>query len=226
FSSFSLISNSTKLLNKIMQLTIPLKNIAKIRCGTSKTGFSKKIVSKKTYQNLPISAMKNYIPILNSSDIGKYTFNEYKYIPITEFSCNSLNSFKDNRKLFMARMTLQVRVVANDENVSCGKVNVIYDISHEVNHLFLLGVLNSRLITYYYTEKHKNSHLSGGFLSFDTVTVGEIPIKLDSKYYTKISDLVLTAMINNNEDVLKKIDNLVYDLYDLTPEEISLIESK
>jgi len=118
-----------------------------------------------------------------------------------------------------------------------GKINILIDF--KLNLFYLLSLLNSSLLTYWYYTKFESKHLSGGYLGFDIPSVKEIPIKQISpqqqKPFIKLVDQILSITKDkdyldnpNKQAKVKKlqidIDKLVYKLYDLTPKEIKIVE--
>ena len=115
---------------------------------------------------------------------------------------------------------------------------------------YLLGILNSILFSYVFIEINKHNAMSGGFLNVSKKQLDDFvfkPIDFSNKvetksYYQIIShveqllqlnkDLQLT-LLETKKDQLKqkieynedKINGLVYQLYNLTPEEIKMIQN-
>ena len=112
-----------------------------------------------------------------------------------------------------------------------GKINVLYDFENRESKLFVLGVLNSRLINYYYCKKNETKHLNGGALPFDTESVNIIPIPKVTLEKQKEISLIVEEIIelkrNNvkvSESLENNIDKIIYDMYGLTEAEIKIIE--
>ena len=88
---------------------------------------------------------------------------------------------------------------------------------------FIVGVINSKLINWWFNDEFKNPTISGYELH-------QIPIKLNKQLEKNISKLVMTILENTKiskdiEGPLTQIDQLVYQLYDLTKAEIAIIEN-
>ena len=95
----------------------------------------------------------------------------------------------------------------------------------------MLGVLNSRLISFWF--EHKFGKLQRGI--FPQFKINELkifpivePTETQSNNIAKLSNQILTVKKSNPQlDITtleKKIDQLVYQLYDLTDEEIAIVE--
>lgn len=88
---------------------------------------------------------------------------------------------------------------------------------------YLCGLLNSKLINFWYCKKYLMPTIGGYELH-------SIPVKTINNYDTFISlvDWAISAAQNNNLIVLskkmKEIDEIVYDIYGLTEAEIKVIE--
>ena len=101
--------------------------------------------------------------------------------------------------------------------------------------LFYLGLLNSKLLNWYL--QGMSSPRRGGYYEYTKETVESLPILnpnviVDKKSWVeKIVDSVREAVAAMEEStsslsaLQKEIDKLVYWLYDLTPEEILLVEA-
>ncbi len=114
------------------------------------------------------------------------------------------------------------------------------------NSKYLLGILNSNLTTFFFSKI--SSEIRGGFLRWKRQYVEQIPIKLikENKAEKVLSVEIekhVDSLLKLNEDLKKeklqtkiedikqriehgegKINQLVYKLYDLTPEEIKIVE--
>ena len=100
--------------------------------------------------------------------------------------------------------------------------NVSSDIlDSECNLKFIVGVMNSKLINWWFNDEFKNPTISGYELH-------QIPIKKNKDIELDIVQLV-TKILDTNEmtnlEEIQKIDQLVYQLYGLTEKEIEVIES-
>lgn len=110
-----------------------------------------------------------------------------------------------------------------------------------VDLLYLMGILNSKLMLYYYRNKVNEEGRT--FAQVKTVYIKAIPYKERCK--EELSSLVATQiecakeltlfgseltdkrllLVDNFKKIDKRIDNLVYEIYGLNKEEIKLVES-
>jgi hypothetical protein len=130
------------------------------------------------------------------------------------------------------------------DNEGFGYLNTCYAIFLKHNHYkFILGLLNSKLIEYFI--KRICPSVRGGYFRYKTNYIKELPIPLfketELNYNRMIEfvDQMLTtkkqlqqAKTESNKNYLqrkceaidKQIDQLVYELYGLTEEEIRIVE--
>ncbi|HCZ12966.1 MAG TPA: hypothetical protein DHV16_12190 [Nitrospiraceae bacterium] len=94
---------------------------------------------------------------------------------------------------------------------------------------YLLAILNSRLFAYAFSKV--SSEISGGFFRWKRQYMEQLPIPTaNDKQIAPIIERVLKILANpDSPDVPRlerEIDQLVYALYNLTPEEIAIVEGK
>ncbi len=206
-----------------------LGDFCKIFCGLSKTGFRSDVINTNSEKS---------VYFLESSDIYRYYVNDFgkKFLKRIDdyFSWEKRRIFESQDIIFMTRMTNQIRCVVVPLGVYGGKVNILHDF--RINRFLILGVLNSKLMTYFYKKKFFPTHMQGGAFGFDTLSVETLPIlqitKSNKPTADKITDCtkqILEAKEKdpkaNTQKLEKEIDALVYQLYHLTDKEIKIIEN-
>ncbi len=205
-----------------------LGDFCKIFCGLSKTGFRSDVINTNN---------KKSVYFLESSDIYRYYVNDFgkKFLKRIDdyFSQEKQEIFEQQDIIFMTRMTNQIRCVVVPLGVYGGKVNILYDF--RIDRFLILGVLNSKLMTYFYKKKFFPTHMQGGAFGFDTLSVETLPIpqitEKNQELARKITDGAKAILALKEKDpkantqrLEKEIDALVYQLYHLTDEEIKIIE--
>ena len=224
--------------------SVELGKLSKISLGMKLRSNDEFIVSEKTKSNPD--------PIVFGKDISKYNpitpvrfFNFSKAVIVG----GTKNPFvqKAKTKIFIQairNLSLKDRIVATlDENgyYFVGTVNsvILNDNSYDIK--FILGLLNSNLFNTYFKKRFTTISLTSSFL-------GVLPvIKLETESKKEIAKQIsknVIQLLTLNEELLNsnlqskkeqiqdrleylssKINELVYELYNLTKEEIKLIES-
>ncbi len=205
-----------------------LGDFCKIFCGLSKTGFRSDVINTNN---------KKSVYFLESSDIYRYYVNDFgkKFLKRVDdyFSQEKRRIFESQDIIFMTRMTNQIRCVVVPLGVYGGKVNILHDF--RIDRFLILGILNSKLMTYFYKKKFFPTHMQGGAFGFDTLSVETLPIPKITKSNQPIADKITDGVKQilalkekdpkaNTQELEKEIDALVYQLYNLTDEEIKIIE--
>lgn len=100
----------------------------------------------------------------------------------------------------------------------------------EYSHFFLTGLLNSKLLDWFF--KNVSTNFRGGYYAANKQYIEQIPIvepdKEDKEKIEPIVDQILTAKEEDPEadtsEMEDEIDQLVYELYGLSEEEIGIVE--
>ncbi|MDD4151578.1 MAG: Eco57I restriction-modification methylase domain-containing protein [Candidatus Gracilibacteria bacterium] len=120
-----------------------------------------------------------------------------------------------------------------------GKSTTLILKNDKTNIGFICSILNSKLLSFWYVNYFRSLKMAGGYLNFNPNTLSVVPIKQispeEQKPFIDLVDQILE--ITKKEDYLEredlrkqvkvleaKIDEMVYKLYELTPEEIELVE--
>jgi len=237
------------LLKKMEMHSRKLEEISAMQSGV--TGFQAQVV-KGLLTDKPLKS-KEYVSFVVTKNIDPYIIEKGKlnYMkasfsnPFLELDSNVLSEDKikmyTSKKIIVGGMTKKIEAGFDAEGMACG-VSTYTIISD--NLLLLLGLLNSKLINFWYRHKFESKHLAGGYLAIDKGQLAEIPIRLPSPSQEKgIVDLVNQMLelqkkyhdekvVGGEKDRIKQqidsidyeIDQEVYKLYGLTPEEIKIVE--
>lgn len=237
---------ANKIFLKIQELNniVELGSITKIYQGII-TGDNKKYISDK-------QSSSKWKPILKGRDINRYSTsfngNYVYYSPADLWSNTDEKMFKVPEKI-ISRQTSDKLIATIDRGqyFSLDSTHVIHPIGDKINIQYLLGLYNSRLINFLYQSRVQE----GGrvFAQVKTVNIKPLPIKLiDQKNKSevlkhaeiislvdtllKLNVEVQSAKLPNKIEQIKqkiehceeKINQLVYELYELTLAEIKVVE--
>lgn len=212
--------------NKVESNTRKLGSFAKISLGMKLAGNDRFVVLEKDKQHPD--------PIIFGKDVKFYEEIE----PTRFFSFATAEIIggtkkpavhKTKTKIFVQairNLSLKRRIVATlDTKGLCfvGTVNAIIPNELGWDMFYLLGLVNSTLLNVYFSHRFTTISLTAAFL-------GELPIKpqsSDAKRASKISELVCRRLSKQTADTSaleREINQQVYALYGLTPEEIAIVE--
>lgn len=243
------------LINKIEQNTCELKNYAEVKAGLQAyevgKGIPKQTKNMKDKRVYHSQEKQNddYYRYLDGNDVKRYSITwenrEYlKYGKHLAAPRNNWDLFSSPRILvrqipskppYCINACYTESVMLNDRN----SMNIIYI---KFNPKFLLGLLNSRLMSFWF--EHKFGKLSRGiFPQFKINELASFPIpcsteEQQSKLITLVDQMLETqsrlqqAFSDEDKKLLeqraaiidKQIDNMVYKLYGLTEDEVKIVE--
>jgi len=225
---------------------VELGKIIKIYQGII-TGDNKKYLSQNQIDN-------KWFPIIKGRDINRYSLtynnNFVYYSPKDLWSNTDINMFKVKEKIISRQTSDKIISTIDTEGYfSLDSTHVIHLLLTDLNLKYLLGIYNSKLFNFLYQNRVQES--GRVFAQIKTVNLKPIPIKTidftnkdekakhdkmvslveqmleNQKYLSEAKGESNKQMYKNICDSLdKQIDNLVYQLYDLTEEEIRIVEEE
>jgi len=243
-----LFSNNIVLLNKIDQIKTKLSSlcICESACATSDAYKLKEyILDLKRDEYDP----EKYFKVINTGTIDKYldkwgkiemTYLDDKYLfPVVKrnkFLNNFENSYRiktQKIKLIVKGLTLLYACYDEFGDIIPGKSTLLISSKSKNDLKFILGLINSKLPFFYIKEKYRGASYNQG-INFKKEMINNLPCPLiDNNIKNKIIKLVDKILASKKQDSQvdtskweREIDELVYKLYNLTPEEIKIIEGK
>lgn len=169
----------------------------------------------------------NSLPLVRGVQLNKYSYEKGdEYCLKQALSKDQTNL---NRIVFqeVANMGLKHRVKGTIlSNVICGdSCNIIFPNRNDIDIFYMLGILNSKVVNYYFKFFNQTNHVPIGELKKIPFPVVDV---IKQKAIIKIVSNILTIKKKNpnicTTTLEDEIDKLVYQLYNLTPEEIAIIE--
>jgi len=190
-----------------------------------------------------------YFPESGGSNIKRYSFlNDFKeYVSYGDWCYN-----KPDWK-FCSQERILIREIPNKDGLTCCLTDthhvsnkaVIILISKKIDNKYLLGILNSRLMGFYvFNSTEKGTQRL--FPRVSLTSIRNLPIKISSD--PKIKDSIIKnvdLLISLNQEIKslklqdkidqihshiehceRRINEIVYQLYGLTEEEIKIVEGK
>ena len=138
-----------------------------------------------------------------------------------------------SQKIIIGGMTKILECVYDEGEYIAGKSTTIVLEGGSMNLKYVLAVLNSTLISFWYRIYFRSLALAGGYLRIGNNEIKTIPIPhLTSEQQAPIIELVDHILDAKRTDpdadvseLENEIDQMIYLLYDLTPEEIAIVEA-
>lgn len=130
------------------------------------------------------------------------------------------------------RLVFAARTIGRNFSLSTepfyGSRNLFFIKSERVSLKFILGILNSKLMSFYMHQRLKHT---GELLQIDKNQFMRIPFYLPSEaiqkaFVEKVNEIIQSKRNGIHVDGLEaQLDDMVHELYQLTPEEIAIITS-
>gem|GEM_PF-15148 len=143
-------------------------------------------------------------------------------------------SLFEQEKLIICQNALRLRAAYDNKDFYCKDTffvaHIKDDLNNDFNLKFFLALLNSKLLHYYYGNIYKGTHVAGGYLHYLIGYLYSLPVaEPTKKQQSDIVALVEKILKAKNETAFNKIDNQIdqsiYNLYNLSTEEIRIVES-
>lgn len=180
---------------------------------------------------------ETYKRVLRGSDINKYKLSWESKVWI-KYGDNlaaprySANFFDEEKIVVRQTSDKLIATIDNQKFVCLKNLHVITKLKEgqEVSFKFLLGLINSKLLDFYYTLLYPEKGEALAEVKKENLSM--LPINItDNKKQKRIIELVDKVLIKKQKDTKadttdleNQIDRLVYQLYGLTEEEIKIIE--
>lgn len=228
------------LLSKIEAKGLPLENYMVTSLGITPydkyKGHDTNTIKKRLFHSIS-RIDDSYVPLISGKNIHSYfVSSEIKeYLRYGEWlGAPREQRFFTNEKIIVRQIVGEgLKIIAGYSNEPHYFTQIGFSLlsrSHNSNQLkIILAILNSNLMSFY----HKNKYLDTHKVLFQKVLIAntkKLPIVLpeDSAPISMLVDAIIEAYKNDlNADTTsleQKIDLLVYKLYDLTYDDVKLID--
>ena len=165
----------------------------------------------------------------------KYLKDKYLYPVVDktrflEYFPNSYGEKSLKRKIIIKGLTLLDACIDLKGEIIPGKSTMVIPAPEGTLYL-LMGIINSKLMIFYVKQKYASSSYNGG-INFTKDMINNLPIKQHIEALNKITALSKEITRLKIDDILSdtvelemQIDNIMYSMYDLTEEEIAVVEA-
>jgi hypothetical protein len=250
--------NEDALAAKCKKAGVPLESLCVINVGIKpyQVGKGKPPQTKKTVEERPYDSDRRLTPeyrrYLRGGDIGRYTIDplEPRYLKYGPWLAEPRPAadFDAPEKILMRQTgDSLIATIDRDRHLCLNNMHVLVPAQETPALTYILGVLNSRLLNWYYQTL--NPEKGEALAEVKRNNVAKLPISLpkpgdqsDNVHHDRMVELVehllalhqqlAAAKTPHDRTVLqgqiaatdRQIDRLVYELYRLTAEEIKLVE--
>lgn len=176
------------------------------------------------------------IRVVTGSNVAPYyiaeqgQFGKNIFLPLSVVRTLSRQDVRNHKRIVMQRITgvnakrrFQGAILEN--SLVCGNsTNYISESDNSIDLLYLLGILNSSLLTYFDKLTNTNANITARVLNSLPIYIGDTnAVRKISSSVTNIIELKQLDPSADTSDLENQIDELVYDLYGLTEPEKEII---
>ncbi|GMV78391.1 MAG: hypothetical protein AMXMBFR79_15220 [Chitinophagaceae bacterium] len=189
---------------------------------------------------------KNWLPLMRGSLMNRYIniWNNNYWVDYGEWLAAPRNPkiWEANEKIIVRQTGDRIIATIIGKDIICRK-NLHIVISNKLDHKFILGILNSKLTDFYYQQINPERGEALAEVKKTHVEQLPIPKNFSDKQQSEIIKLVeqlltlnqdfQTATLADKKEQLQnrisftedKLNQIIYKLYELTDEEIKLVEA-
>lgn len=223
---------------KLSELMASKFGIKVYQVGKGKPKQTREMINANIYQSFS-QLDSSYFPLLRARDVSRYHLNIPKlFVKYGEHLAEprSIIMFEGPRIL--------VQRIVGKEYLSCAYTEEKILCNSDVISLFpkrnasaiivkgITSILNSKLCLQYLKSTNVNLDRDA-YPKINTNSLNDFPIKFSESHYALLSNLVDKIIFHkqnqlsiNTSELENQIDQLVYQLYGLTEEEIKIVEGK
>ena len=179
-----------------------------------------------------ITTNKTKYKLIRGEDLTTYAISFSNFYAKMDFSNPS--KFKSND--VYSGEKIMIRRVGNDliatyDSSDCVTLNTIYNckvIHEKFNPKYITSLLNSSLLSFWFKKVFILTDKLFPYLRVSQLEFLPIKFAKDQKPFITLVDKIISAKKKNKDttDLEKQIDEMVYKLYELTDEEIKVVEGK
>lgn len=229
-TKFSFVYNLNPIIEKVFEKEHDtFGSICEVNQGIALKG-DKSLSLKEAKEN------ENCFKLLDGRNINKYwikwdgVYLDYDLDRI--HSCKRKDIFESAEKLMFRRVSSSLIFTYDSEQYyALNTLVIVNKIDNKIGPdlKFILGLMNSKLMNYVYSNKFKSTKTV--FSEIQARSIKELPIpKISNEFENEITSLSseiisLKKSMADTTDLEIRIDQLIYQLYELTEEEIKIIEN-
>lgn len=159
---------------------------------------------------------------LKSTNVNKYRIEGNLVRIGTKFADRFINDM-----IILPRTVLYLKATLKPKNIVClDRIYYLLPKYENVDNLYYLGIINSRIINYWFNLNYWCEKVSGNYFDLNGNQILSIVIPENDLLKKHIADLVSQIMKGNNNSARNEIDDILYSYYNIEPDEIELIKNE
>lgn len=230
-----LLNEKIQITEKVINSSVPITKCATINATSTASEADE-------YHNL-INEEKGF-KLINTGTIDRYstTWGMEKmtdkgaqylnpYLPNdSNFISSNRKKLYESPKIILAKIAIRTEAFLDEHGAFASiNTNCFHSFSNDFNPKYILAWLNSKLFQYTFECFFEGLKMQGGYLLYSSPNVSKMFIKeinlKDQKPFISLVDKIISAkhQEKNTETLENEIDNLFFKLYNLSKNEITIV---
>ena len=203
-------------ITKMKQAKFAFGDVTKSYKGDVNLGLKKSYFIEEQYPET--------LPLVRGIQISQYGYTPGKEYCYKEALSKNESGLERIVLQEVANMGLQQRIKATIlRDVICGdSCNLVYSIKDTISNFVVLGILNSRVVNYYFKYFNQTNHVPIGELR--KIPFPCIPDEKKNELQKYVDGIFKTSNDISRIHLMHQIDFLVYHLYGLTYDEVLIVD--
>lgn len=161
----------------------------------------------------------------------QYIKDNYLYPRVSSTDLAKINNNREHQasssKIILAGMSKEIEAFYDESGEYLAGKSTTIILGEPSKLISLVGLLNSSLITFFVTHFYHSLKMAGGYLNIEPGIVSELPVPhgiFGSEIGSKVKELLSIKDDKERSLIETEINNMVFELYGLTEEEIRIVE--
>ena len=231
-----LLNDKIKITEKIISKSVSITKCAEINATSTASEadeYGKLINEKAGYKLINTGTIDSYMSLWGKSELTDKGRKFLKpYLPKgNKVISSNREKLYSSPKIILAKIAIRTEAFFDAEGEYASiNTNCFHSFSKDYEPKYILAWLNSKLFQYCFECFFEGLKMQGGYLLYSAPNVSKMSIKAIAKkeqtQFISIVDKIIANKIQdkNSENEEKKLDFLFYNLFELTEEEIKIVE--
>jgi len=222
-------------------ISVPLENVCTLHSGAS--GYSAEILATEIRERDEVAKDERKVDFIVSGNIDRYSLEvgNVRFLkrqwnrPCLRLASPQLTPQKQQLyrepKIVFSGMCRRLKAAYDEQGCALG-VQVYAANRLHLDPFYLLGLLNSKLLSYLFRERFAAKRLAGGYLAINKGQLAQLPIRMIGERETdalatqrKIVSLAKQLHVQDSPVLDAQLDEMVYRLYGISAAERQRIDA-
>lgn len=189
------------------------------------------MIGKYELERKPEVIQDQHVRVVSNEDICFF-----RITPQERYMDKQLKDTPETPHVLMRKLCKDLTASPNPEMFAAVNTTYVVQSKNNLPAELISAMINSKVLNFYAKKLFFSTHMRGGYIELRTKQIENLPIKIPNtaeekelakQITAKVKEIIRFKKKDANADTAKlesEIDDLVFDLYGLTPEERKVIE--